>query len=72
MSIHTSPNSAVYTGFRGWGYREQCGGVLFNIREIKNLPFFKLENFQKMIKKLMKNYSFWKVFKEILRVFENL
>ena len=54
----------IYTGFCGW-----VGGPGSN-GEIKNLAFFKLENFQKMLKKQWKFYNFLKIFKEISRFFE--
>ena len=63
----------------GGGSLEQWG-VRFYIGEIKNLGFFKLENFQKIIKKinekleffgklLMKFYDFLKNFIEFSRKF---
>ena len=42
-----SSNSVVYKGFPGWGAME---GVVFSIGEVKNFAFFKIENFQKMLK----------------------
>ena len=47
------------------------GGVLFYIGEIKNLAFFKLENFKTFIKINEKFIIFKKFLKEILRFFEN-
>ena len=45
----------VYTGFLGWGGGvPRAMGVFFDIREIKNFAFVKLENFQKNVKKSMK------------------
>ena len=52
------------------GSREQWGGVLFYIGEIKNFAFFKRENFQKMLRNQWKIYNFVKIFKEISRLFE--
>ena len=64
--------AVVFTGFCvGGGGREQWGGSSFFIGEIKNFAFFKLENFQKMLKNQWKFYNFLKNFKEILRFFEN-
>ena len=54
--------------FGGRGSREQwsrLGGVLFSLEEAKIYRFFKLENFQKILKKSMKNFYFLKVLKEI-------
>ena len=47
------------------------GGVHFYIGEIKNLAFFKLEKFQKILKNQWEIYNFLKNLKEILRFFEN-
>ena len=47
------------------------GGYFLTLEKSKILRFFKLENFQKMLKKQRKNYNFLKIFKEILRFFEN-
>ena len=46
-------------------------GVLFAIGEIKKFAFFKLENFQNMLKNQWKFDSFLKNFKGILRVFDD-
>ena len=42
---HQVRASVVYTGFRGWGSREQWGWVLFDIGEIKNFPFVQTRKF---------------------------
>ena len=47
------------------------GEVLFDIGEIKIFVFFQTRKFSKMLKNNEKNYNFWKIFKEILRFFEN-
>ena len=53
------------------GSREQLGGGYFlTLEKSKMSSFFKLENLQKMLKNQWKNYNFWKICKEILRVFE--
>ena len=43
-------NAEIYTGFRGWGGTREQWAVRFEIGESKNFDFFKLENFQKMLK----------------------
>ena len=60
--------AVVYTGFRGWG-----GGVppaFFTLEKSKILHFFKLENFQKMLKNQWKFYKCLKIYREMLRFFE--
>ena len=49
--------TVVYPGFRGWGGGPgRIGGGNFFTLEKSNISrFFKLENFQKMFKKAMKN-----------------
>ena len=43
--------SVVYTGFRGWGgVPAGLGGYFFTLEKSKISHFFKLENFQKMLK----------------------
>ena len=47
--------SVVYTGFCVWGgVPGAWGGVLFSLEKSKISHFFKLENFQKNVKKSMK------------------
>ena len=48
------------------------GEYLFTLEKSKISRFFKLEHFQKILKKQWKIYAFWKIVKEILRTFENL
>ena len=45
--------SVVYTGFRGWGGVPggMGGGYFFTLEKSKISRIFKLENFQKMLKK---------------------
>ena len=63
--------SVVYTGFPGWGVPGAMGMGTFYIGESQNFAFFKLENFQKMLKNQWKIYNFLTIVKEILRFFEN-
>ena len=62
--------AVVYTGFCVCGGVPGAWGGTFFIGEIKNFAFFKLENFQKMLKNQWKIYNFLRILKEILRFFE--
>ena len=50
--------AVVYTGFRGWGGSRQAlgGGYFFTLGKSKISHFFKLDNFQKMFKKINENF----------------
>ena len=54
----------------GKGPGSNEAGVLFTLEIAKISRFFKLEKFSKNVKKSMKNYNFWEIFKESLRFFE--
>ena len=63
-------NSVVYTGFWAWGVPGAMvplgGGGLFSLEKAKISRFFKLENFQKILKNQWKFYNFLKIFMGIL------
>ena len=46
------------------------GGYFLTLEKAKISRFFKLENFQKMLKNQWKNYTFLKILKENLQFFE--
>ena len=57
-------SAVVYIGFRGWGggSRQAWGGYFFTLEKAKISHFFKLENFQKMLKNQWKFYNFFKIY----------
>ena len=66
------PCSKLYRILRlGGGVPGAWGGGIFSLEKSKISHFFKLENFQKMLKNQWKFYNFLKIFKEILWFVEN-
>ena len=62
----------VYTGYRGWwAVRRDLGGFFFTLEKAKISNFFKLENFQNMLKNQRNFYNFFQNLQENLAIFEN-
>ena len=66
-----SSYSSLYRILRlGGGSREHGGGT-FSLEKSNISHFFKLENFQKMLKKQWKFYTFLKIYMKNFAIFEN-
>ena len=66
-------SSSLYRISRmGGGPGSNGGGELFYIGEVKISRFFKLENFQKMLKNLWKIYNFLKIFWNFIEIFAKI